>query len=414
MSSTPSPFLAEAHQHLLQLAAGGAPLSKLLPSIAQTAAASAPAGARTVVFLRDASEPSLRVVAVHDLPPSYTNGVDRFPIGPLQPSCGLAASTGEEVIVQDITQDPAWQPYLMLAYAHGIRASWSFPLRTAGGKTLGTLAVYLPQPRSPEPGERAQLRVLANIASVAVAREADARERDAAETELRDTINRKDVFIAVLGHELRNPLGALRNSLHILGRRELPEPIPRVLGLMNEQVQQLIRLTDDLLDASRIARGKLEMRMERIELHSAVRHAIEAAKPLCGGKNQQLEYEPLPELVYLQADATRVTQMVSNLLTNASKFTPAGGEIRVTLERAEGSAVIRVRDSGSGIAADQTDKIFQMFAQLDEGKKFSTQGLGIGLPLVKYLAGSHGGTIEVQSPGIGQGSEFILRLPLKA
>lgn len=419
-STLPIPFAAPApegaiarHKALLELAAQGAPLQDVLQALVRTAGSLTAEGARAAIFMLDANEPRLRFQVAHGLPDSCTSAMDRFAIGAHQSSRGPAAAA-QSVIVRDVALDPNWQPYLAHAQAHDIRACWSFPLHSASGRLLGAFAIFHAQPREPDPAQYEEARFLANIASLVIAREKETldrvREREQAEQALRDANRRKDVFIAMLGHELRNPIGTLRNSLHIL-ERTLPEPKPRPLSVMDRQIQQLTRLTDDLMDASRIAQGKLEMRMERIELHAAVQQAIETARPLCSNKSQQLEYEPLPEPVYLVADAARVTQMVTNLLTNASKFTPGGGRVRVKLAREPGSASVQVKDSGVGIAPEQREHVFEMFAQLDEGKQVGHQGLGIGLSLVKKLATSHGGSIEVQSPGLGQGSEFTLRLP---
>ncbi|MGH8607985.1 MAG: ATP-binding response regulator, partial [Gammaproteobacteria bacterium] len=175
---------------------------------------------------------------------------------------------------------------------------------------------------------------------------------------------------------------------------------------------QMVRLVDDLLDVSRISRGKIELRKGRVELASAVNHAVEATKPLCERMNHELTVTLPPQPMYLNADPTRLAQVVGNLLTNACKFTDKGGRISLTVERERGEALLRVRDTGIGIAADQLPRIFKMFTQLDTSLERTQSGLGIGLTLVRELVEMHGGTVEAQSAGIGQGSEFVVRLPI--
>jgi CheY-like chemotaxis protein/two-component sensor histidine kinase len=171
-------------------------------------------------------------------------------------------------------------------------------------------------------------------------------------------------------------------------------------------------VVDDLLDVNRISRGKIELRRGRIELQSAVNHAVEAARALYENMNHELTVTLPPQPIYLNADPTRLAQAVGNLLNNACKFTDKGGRISLTVEREGEQAVIQVRDSGIGIAADQLPRIFDMFTQVDTSIERSVSGLGIGLSLVKNLVELHGGTVEVHSAGLCQGSEFVVRLPV--
>ncbi len=200
------------------------------------------------------------------------------------------------------------------------------------------------------------------------------------------------------------------------------------LDVLKRQVGQMARLVDDLLDAGRISRGKIDLRKERVELSSVVYHVVEAARPISERREQELTVALPTVPVYLNADATRLGQIIGNLLNNACKFTERGGHIWLTVEREEGSGgdradasapavphvVISVRDTGIGIAADQLDHIFEMFTQVDTSLERSLTGLGIGLTLVKTLTEMHGGSVEVHSAGAGQGSEFVVRLPVAA
>ena len=230
---------------------------------------------------------------------------------------------------------------------------------------------------------------------------------------LSESDRRKSEFLAMLAHELRNPLAPIRNALQIIRLTGMDGQAVRAASqMMERQVGQMVRLVDDLLDVSRISRGKVELRRGRIELSSSIRHAVEAVRSLYQDMNHELTVTLPPLPVYLDADPTRLAQVVGNLLTNACKFTDKGGRISLTVEREGEQAVIRVRDSGIGIAADQLPRVFDMFVQADTRLERSVSGLGIGLTLVKSLVEMHGGTVEASSEGIGKGCEFVVRLPI--
>ena len=231
--------------------------------------------------------------------------------------------------------------------------------------------------------------------------------------ELSEADRRKNEFLAMLAHELRNPLAPIRNAVQILrltgGKGEA---VQAASEMMERQVGQMVRLVDDLLDVSRISRGKIELRRERVELASVVHQAVEAARALYESMNHELTLTLPSRPIYLNADPARLSQVVGNLLNNACKFTDKGGRIGLTIEREGEQAVIRVRDNGIGISADQLPRIFEMFVQIDTSLERSVSGLGIGLTLVKSLVEMHGGTVEVHSDGVGQGTEFVVRLPM--
>jgi PAS domain S-box-containing protein len=224
---------------------------------------------------------------------------------------------------------------------------------------------------------------------------------------------RKDEFIALLAHELRNPLAPISNALQIVRLSDGKKNSEQfAAAVMERQVSQLVRLVDDLLDVSRISRGKIALRRENIVLATAVGHAVEAARPLARSMDQALTVTLPREPLQLSADPIRLAQIIGNLLTNASKFTPRGGSIRLQVDREDDLAVIRVRDTGIGIAADELNRIFEMFTQLDTSLQRAVGGLGIGLSLVKTLVEMHGGSVTVHSDGPGTGSLFTVRLPL--
>lgn len=250
----------------------------------------------------------------------------------------------------------------------------------------------------------------------------DITERKQYEDALADADRRKNEFLAMLAHELRNPLAPIRNALEIMRRvagseSSSPHSIDAAVAMMERQVGHMVRLVDDLLDVGRISRGKIELRRERVELASIVYHAVEAARPLCESMGHELTVTLPPEPIHLSADPIRLAQVVGNLLNNACKFTGNGGHIGLTVERAGGEnapaeTIIRVRDDGIGIAADQLPRIFDLFTQVKGARARSTAGLGIGLTLARNLVELHGGTVEARSDGPGQGSEFVVRLPI--
>ena len=232
---------------------------------------------------------------------------------------------------------------------------------------------------------------------------------------LRDADRRKDEFLATLAHELRNPLAPIRNALQIL---KLPEvdatTIDQAREVMERQVDQLVRLVDDLLDVSRVMRGKIELRRERLELASVVARAIETAQPLIEAQGHRLKVS-LPEgSLLLDADPVRLTQIIGNLLTNAAKYTEINGHIWLTAERTADEVVLRIRDDGIGIAPEILPHVFDLFVQADHASIKAQGGLGIGLTLVKNLVGMHKGVVSAFSEGLGKGAEFVVRLPIAA
>ncbi len=230
---------------------------------------------------------------------------------------------------------------------------------------------------------------------------------------LKDADRRKDEFLATLAHELRNPLAPISNSVSILASPKAPQVVrDQALGMMERQVKQMVRLVDDLMDVARITRGKIVLKPERVELADVLRSAAEISQPLI----TQFEHRLITTLpkgqVWLDADVTRLSQVFSNLMNNAAKYSEPGKEIRLSAEVADGTVTVSIRDQGLGMTRDTMARIFEMFAQADESLERAHGGLGVGLTLVKALVEMHGGTISATSEGLGQGSEFSVRLPL--
>jgi CheY-like chemotaxis protein/two-component sensor histidine kinase len=241
----------------------------------------------------------------------------------------------------------------------------------------------------------------------------DVSERKHQEQELREADRRKDEFLATLAHELRNPLAPIRQAAMIA---RLPSAKPEQqrwgLDVIDRQVSHMAVLLDDLLDVSRITRGKLELRKAVTDLREVVDAALEATRPAIDARRQQLTVQWPDAQLWSQVDAMRMAQVVSNLLTNASKYTPAGGRIWLSGRQENGEAVIDVRDDGIGIPREQLERVFEMFTQVRNGGSGAAVGLGIGLALSRGLAEMHGATLAAQSEGLGHGSTFTLRIGL--
>jgi PAS domain S-box-containing protein len=232
------------------------------------------------------------------------------------------------------------------------------------------------------------------------------------ELALKEADRRKDEFLATLAHELRNPLAPIKNAVELLRLSERRgESSVQIREMLQRQVGQMRRLIDDLLDVSRISRGTIELKRERVELAAAIRSATEISRPAIEKMSHNLSITLPAEPLYLDADPIRLSQMLANLLNNACKFTDPGGRITLTAAREGSSVVVSVKDNGIGIAPEKLPHIFAMFFQADRSLERSHSGLGIGLTIVHRLAALHGGTVEAHSEGVGKGSEFTLRLP---
>jgi PAS domain S-box-containing protein len=240
----------------------------------------------------------------------------------------------------------------------------------------------------------------------------DVSQRRQTERALREADRRKDEFLALLAHELRNPLAPIGNALQILEMAEDdPQTVTETRQTMQRQFEHLVRLVDDLLDVSRIAQGKIELRPERVTVGAVLERAIEAARPLIEQRRHELRLEIENHALELYVDPVRLAQVVTNLLTNAAKYMEEGGSILVTGRSEEDNLVLKVRDTGIGIPAKLLPKVFDMFMQVEQGRTRAHGGLGLGLTLVKCMVQMHGGHVEVHSDGPGQGSEFTIRMP---
>ena len=229
---------------------------------------------------------------------------------------------------------------------------------------------------------------------------------------LMEADRRKDEFLATLAHELRNPLAPIRSGLDILRASPAAPNAEEIRDMMDRQLSHLVRLVDDLLDVSRVSKGKIELRKARIALRDVLKSAVDASNPLITAGRHELRLILPDAPVWLDADPTRLSQVVSNLLNNAAKYTPEGGKIALSARRLGEEVIIEVSDNGVGIPADMLPKVFDLFTQVRDNLHRSNGGLGIGLALVKQLVEMHGGVITAESGGPGKGSTFRLRLPV--
>lgn len=285
---------------------------------------------------------------------------------------------------------------------------------TADKRVLGLDSgadAYLTQPF--EPAE-----LIATVKSLLRLRHAEQEMRVRAD-QLAEADRRKDEFLAMLAHELRNPLAAIMTAIGILERKSSDDAKEvRMRSIIHRQTHHLARLVDDLLDVSRITRGKVQLRRERLDLRGVLQQVFTLIRPVAEGRQLRLETLLPDSPLWMQADATRLEQVFMNLLDNATKYTDAGGAVtvHVSQEGVDGSAraVVRIQDTGIGIPVNKLPAIFELFSQVDESLERTRGGLGIGLTLVRNLVELHGGTISASSPGVGQGSEFVVKLPLMA
>jgi len=273
-----------------------------------------------------------------------------------------------------------------------------------GDKRLGYIQLQNKSEGTFTPDDRSILLQLAQLAAVALA---NARLNQ----ELRDADRRKDEFLDMLAHELRNPLAPIRTAVELLTPDADPETMAFARGILSRQVEHIVRLVDDLLDVSRVMQGKVQLRRAPVELRQLIGHVIDEVKSTVDASQQELVVQLPSSIVWVDGDSVRISQIVSNLLANAVKFTPAGGTLTVNLVREGAQAVITIADTGSGIERNMLEKIFEPFTQIASSLDRSRGGLGIGLALVKSLAELHGGSVVAESEGVGRGSRFIVRLP---
>jgi PAS domain S-box-containing protein len=401
-------FLADASKSLAALVDQGSTMQKVarlaVPSFADWCAV-------------DMVDPdgSVRRVAVAHVDPSKVELAHelnrRFPPDPKAPRGVLhVLRTGKSELISEIAdahlvEAVKEEGLFRILRELGLKSYMGVPLQTKG-KTVGVITFV-----AAESGRRFDATDLA-VAEDLAHRAGIAMDNARLYNEVREANRRKDEFLAMLAHELRNPLAPIRNALQIMKQAGADAAVTgRMREMMERQVHHMTRMVDDLLDVSRITRGKIELRKEVVELASIVDRTVEASRPLIEDRQQELTVDLPPEPLRLEADPTRLEQILANLLNNAAKYTDHGGHIWLSAQQNGGDLVVRVRDTGVGIAADMLLHIFEPFVQSARVLHHSQGGLGIGLTLVQSLVEMHGGTVAAHSDGLGQGSEFIVRLP---
>ncbi len=332
---------------------------------------------------------------------------------------GTCVREDRPVINDDFGTNPSTEPWRAAALAHGFRASASFPLHRRG-PAVGALTLYSAHPGAFTAEHIKLLGALAADVSYALEAIEVQRLRSGAEQALRESERtlresdrRKNEFLGVLSHELRNPLAPIRNSIYILENADpAGEQAARARAVIQRQVEHLTRIVDDLLDVTRIGRGKIELKRSRVDLASMIRRAAEDHGALFHQRGIDLAVHAPGGPMWADVDPTRLAQVVGNLLNNAAKFTPRGGGVRLALEAVRGAAEVHVHDTGVGIEPDLLTHMFEPFVQAERTLARTDGGLGLGLALVKGITELHGGSVRAASAGPGQGAELVVRLPL--
>ena len=333
-------------------------------------------------------------------------GISKVSAG-LESQAGYTLLADGPVIVTELAEEKRFSgPPLLLV--HGVMSGMSCIIRGPGGSPWGVLGAHARRRIAFTQDDVSFLVSVANILSEALL-------RHRAEEALRDEDRRKDEFLATLSHELRNPLAPLRNALYLLRRPDGPSVAHETIHeMMERQVNHLVRLVDDLLEMSRISRGAFDLHKERVELATIVRNAIETSEPSSRRAGHRLDVSLPQEPVWLDGDPVRLAQILSNVLNNAVKYTPDGGEISVFARLEQDAVLITVRDSGIGMEPEVLARAFEMFSRGGRPAGRDEPSLGVGLALARRLAEMHGGTISAHSDGVGKGSAFTVRLPLAA
>jgi signal transduction histidine kinase/CheY-like chemotaxis protein len=353
-------------------------------------------GARRSSILLLDEQNITRFVAWHDLSEAYRNAVEGhfpWPIGDPNP---------QRILIADVTKDPTLVPFLPLFEHEGIGALAFVPL-IYRDRLVGKLMLYFAEPHAFADDELEFVNTLASLVAFAI-------ERTRLYAELAESDRRKDIFLATLGHELRNPLAPISAALAVMNDHPNDFEVYRKLhAILDRSVRQIVQLVEDLLDVSRITRGMIAIDKVPVDLASIIHHAILPIQPLIAAQHQELTLSVEP--VSLSADPLRLEQVITNLVHNASKYTQSGGHIRVAAAARNGGVEIKVSDDGIGLDPEVIPRLFDLFVQVDKSLARTRGGLGVGLTIVRELVHLHGGTITAKSEGVGKGSEFTIWLP---
>jgi PAS domain S-box len=434
--------LLREQKEILALIADGAPLERCLNAVTESVSRLSP-GLRACVQLANPQIRYFEECYSAQLPASFAAALRRLPINEVPiGTCCQAVFKGEPVACESIATDLRWaQSWRWHCLEHGVQACHSEPVRGRSGQAIASLMLCFSEPRVITAWERDVAKFACSAASVAIEherRERTLREGEARFHRLADVMSvrldeqqaliseykradqaarteseRKDEFLAILVHELRNPLQALAAASHTLEKTSLHgDTAALAVAMVRRQVDQMARLLEDLMNVARITHGLVQLRLEPVRMQDMVREAIEVARHQIEARQHRLHVQIAPEPMYVRGDVVRLNQIIVNLLTNSAKYTPMGGTISVRLTRSGRNASFAVRDDGIGISAEMLPKIFDMYAQANRTGQNASDGLGIGLALVKGLVDLHHGVVEARSAGEGCGSEFTVLLPL--
>ncbi len=411
--------ILERQRLVLEMIAHGEPLEDTLDALIRGIEKHASTGlAGSILLLEDGRY--LRDVAGPSLPHAYRRAIDGVEIGAEVGSCGTAAFRNEPVVVSDIEHDPLWKNYREVALAHGLRACWSTPINARDGQVLGTFALYYPQPKVPEAEDERLVTITQRTAAIAIeikheerrTQELIERERQA-RTEAEAANRDKDEFLAVISHELRNPLNAISGWLQVLSMEGIDaETQRRGFETIKRNAELQSKLISDTLDFARITSNRLNLNMGPVQLDQVVDNAVASMQPEAQAAGVELTSKCPQTPVATRGDADRLQQVVSNLLSNAIRFTPPGGRVDVTLAADGETARLEVADTGEGISPDFLPHVFERFRQSDASTSRRHGGLGLGLTVVRYIVDAHGGEVHAYSDGAGKGATFTVCLAL--
>ena len=414
--------LLAAQTRALELVAGGAPLPEALGALVKVVEEQSNGHSVASILLVDEDGCSLRTGAAPSLPPEYNAAIDGIKAERDVGTCADAAARNAVVCTPDLAVAPSWNGLSQLPLSLGLKAAWSMPICSADGRVLGTFGTYFRERREPTIRERQVVAGLCRVAALAierrhaeVAREELLTSERAARSDAERASRMKDEFLATLSHELRTPLNAILGWSQILATGSADDQdLAEGLRTIERNARAQTQIIEDLLDMSRIISGKVRLNVQQIKLGEVVEAAIETVRPAANAKGIHLQVQFDTILSPTSGDPNRLQQVFWNLLTNAVKFTPRDGRVRVRLQRVNSHIEVSITDTGEGINRDFLPYVFDRFRQADASSTRKHGGLGLGLAIVKQLVELHGGTVRVESDGEGQGTTFTVNLPVTA
>ncbi|MEA9586034.1 PAS domain S-box protein [Xanthomonas sp. WHRI 10064A] len=407
---------------ILSLITTGAPLPVVLDAIALSVEARGEIGLYCSVMVLDEVRHTLSFGSAPHFPLAYHGNFEPAPIGPDGPPCSRAAHLGRQVICADLQADPSFGPHHAVSALLGIAACCVTPILSSDGQVLGTLNIYYDRPYLPSLREQAMARSASHLAGIVIERtrvdakltlslQAETTARGQAEHASRV----KDEFLATLSHELRTPLNAILGWSRLMQAQTFaPENLGKGLVIIERSARAQTQIIDDLLDMSAILSGKIRLQAEHFDIAGLARSTLELMQPAALAREIALELDaPAGSELWFFGDAGRLQQVLTNLLSNALKFSAPGGSVRVGLDVEEGRLRLCVQDSGIGIAPEFLPHVFDRFRQADAGTTRRVGGLGLGLSISRQLVDLHGGSLGASSAGEGQGAVFTIVLPFQ-